>query len=208
VSAVESLSDRRRVLRDIVVPRLEAEGYQVYLDPPPQLLPPSFGAYRPDAIALRADRKLAVDVGGLVGRPRSVGVPTLPEGSGWEHRLIFAPGSDGVDGLDVVPGDEIDAAVERILPVFDAFGPVPAILFGWSVLEAVARSLLPAMTSRGQSATTLVETLLFEGIVTPRDGDLLRRVGGLRNAAAHGQLDTAVARADMERLVEIIRRTR
>lgn len=208
MSAVQNLSDRRLVLRDLVVPRLEAEGYEVVLDPPPGMLPAFFGDYRPDAVALGGDRKLAIDVGGLSRRSRALHVPRFPEGSGWEHRLIFAPETQGSIPLGVVPDAQIDAALDRILPVFDAFGAVPAILMGWSVLEAVARSLLPAKASRGQPAATLIETLLFEGIVTPRDGELLRRVGDVRNVAAHGQLDATMARADVERFVGVLRAAR
>ncbi len=45
-----------------LLPGLQADGYEVYLHPNPQMLPEFFGSYMPDAIALRSDRNLAIEV--------------------------------------------------------------------------------------------------------------------------------------------------
>ena len=45
-----------------LLPRYEAEGFDVYINPSPSILPPFMQSYRPDAIALRKDKKIAIEV--------------------------------------------------------------------------------------------------------------------------------------------------
>ncbi|HJQ59215.1 MAG TPA: hypothetical protein VJ890_20075, partial [Vineibacter sp.] len=48
---MNSIAQEAQVLESIV-PKLEADGYSVYLHPSPDLLPPFMKNYVPDAIAL------------------------------------------------------------------------------------------------------------------------------------------------------------
>jgi hypothetical protein len=45
-----------------ILPELEAEEYEVFTNPPPRILPPFMRDYSLDAIALRKDKKLAIEV--------------------------------------------------------------------------------------------------------------------------------------------------
>ena len=47
-----------------LLPRYEAEGFDVYVNPSPSILPPFMQTYRPDAIALKKDKKIAIEVVG------------------------------------------------------------------------------------------------------------------------------------------------
>src|SRR3984893_16318882 len=49
-------------LLDSVLPDLEAEGFEVFANPSPPILPPFMRGHSPDAIALRKDKKLAIEV--------------------------------------------------------------------------------------------------------------------------------------------------
>src|ERR1700722_6531703 len=49
------------VLRGLI-PELEAEGYDVFVRPRPPLAPAFLSGFQPDAIAIRADKKLVVEV--------------------------------------------------------------------------------------------------------------------------------------------------
>lgn len=51
-----------REVIDLVLPRLQAEGYEVYMHPSPSVLPSFMRSYRPDAIALKSGKKVAVEV--------------------------------------------------------------------------------------------------------------------------------------------------
>ena len=45
-----------------ILPRFKAEGFEVFVHPSPSILPPFMHAYRPDAIALSRDKKIAIEV--------------------------------------------------------------------------------------------------------------------------------------------------
>src|SRR5437588_9482930 len=45
-----------------VLPRYRAEGFDVYVNPSPSILPPFMQSYRPDTIALKPGRKIAIEV--------------------------------------------------------------------------------------------------------------------------------------------------
>src|SRR5260221_1908369 len=49
-------------LLESVLPELEAEGFEVFANPSPPILPPFMRGHSPDAIALRKDKKLAIEV--------------------------------------------------------------------------------------------------------------------------------------------------
>jgi REase_AHJR-like len=51
-----------------LLPSYQAEGFDVYVNPSPSILPPFMQAYRPDAIALKKDKKIAIEVVGSTAR--------------------------------------------------------------------------------------------------------------------------------------------
>jgi hypothetical protein len=58
-----SLPDTREVdVLESILPRYEAEGFEVFVHPSPSILPPFMQSYRPDAIALKPDKKVAIEV--------------------------------------------------------------------------------------------------------------------------------------------------
>ena len=59
MSATET---REEVLLESLLPRYEAEGFTVIIHPSSSFLPPFMGSYRPDAIALSPDKKIAIEV--------------------------------------------------------------------------------------------------------------------------------------------------
>jgi len=50
------------MLLESVLPDLEAEGFEVFAHPSPPILPAFMRDHSPDAIALRSDKKLAIEV--------------------------------------------------------------------------------------------------------------------------------------------------
>jgi hypothetical protein len=55
MSAAQSQSED--VIFQMLLPRLEAEGFRVLVHPPYSVLPPFMQGYRPDAIAIKADKR-------------------------------------------------------------------------------------------------------------------------------------------------------
>jgi uncharacterized protein YutE (UPF0331/DUF86 family) len=203
-----SIAETASRILDSLIPRLQAEGYDVYVRPARYLLPPFMGNYTPDAIALGSPKNLAIEI--AVKDPSS----TLRLGSvrerfetakDWELRVYYAPTADEQIDVDVVSREAIERSlgeVERLV----ADGRLrPGLLMVWSIFEAIGRILAPTELSRPQTPMRLVEVLAADGHVTPSQADLLRRLAPIRNHAAHGDLDVAVGIADLNQAVAILK---
>src|SRR5437660_10859259 len=111
-----SLPDAREddVLESLL-PKYEAEGFDVYVNPSPSILPPFMHEYRPDAVALRPDRKIAIEV----VRPNETSSRKVQDlkslfapHSDWELRVFYVSSSASVQPLDVVSREAIRSSIE------------------------------------------------------------------------------------------------
>jgi len=186
-------------------PRLEEEGFEVFLNPSAAQLPNFLAGYQPDAIALRQDKKLAIEVATEdhgVGNKISHLQALLSGHDEWELRVVYVPKSEA-DVVRAVPREDIQGYLKRIESDQGVIGPVGTLLMGWSAFEAVGRYLVPDDFKRPQSSNRLIELLASQGYLLPEDADFLRWLGALRNKAAHGQLDISVSNDDLKRLISI-----
>ncbi len=191
---------------EAVLPNLKAEGFEVFLDPARTMLPAFMHPYRPDAIAIKRDKKLAIAVtsGGPSSQARLRHARERLSGHpDWELRVFYAPPRQPEETIQAVSLGTVVEALDGLLRIYDEAGPVPGLLTGWSVFEAAARLLVHHDVGRSPAAAQLLQDLASDGYITPEEADQLRRLAGLRSEAAHGRLDVAVTRNDMERLVEI-----
>ena len=194
-----------------VVPSLEAEGFQVFVQPTRRMLPSFMERYQPDAIAVRADKKVALEVLGsatLTGgyRERVARLQAMfadhPE---WEFRVIYAPENDAVEEIPISPRESIEELLARIEAAYDAMGPAAALLTAWAAFEATARVLAPNAYGRPQPTSRLIEGLAGEGYITPDEADIIRQVSQLRAQIAHGRLDLVPTRDQVDSLIRITR---
>ena len=58
---MSSISSETDFMRNLV-PQLEAEGYEIFLQPQPPVLPPFFGNLRPDAIARGKGKNIVIEL--------------------------------------------------------------------------------------------------------------------------------------------------
>lgn len=181
----------KREVIDLVLPRLQSEGYDVYVHPSPSILPPFMASYRPDAIALKEGKKIAIEVIGtgeqttqLVRRLRSL----FAEQAEWELQLIYAPPLGAMPELSVASREDIVAAIREAEELLSDGRRMPAILMAYATFEAIGRALLPDQFKRPQSPGRLVEVLASEGLVTPDEAQIVRQAISVRNAVAHGGL--------------------
>jgi hypothetical protein len=193
---------------DAVLADYEAEGFDVFVDPSPAVLPAFLRKHRPDAVAMRPDRKIAIEIkrserqqNDQVDQLREL-VSTHPE---WELRVFYVVPRSSVDAIDIATPLAIDRAIQQVERFKNAYPPGSSLIIGWSVLEAIARSILPTQLGRAQPATRLVEVLATEGLVTPSEADALRTVAAVRNVTAHGKLDTVVEPQVTDTFIGILR---
>ena len=166
--------------------------------------------YQPDAIALKPDRKIAIEVkASRTGAAKQAQVQDMralfdghPE---WEFRLVYAPPSSRAPDIATEPKTVIEANLNRLTAIYDQSGPVPALLSGWSVFEAAARLLTPDDLGRAQTPSQLLQRLALDGAITMDEADRLRQLGPVRNEAAHGRLEIAFSREDLLGMIEVIR---
>ncbi|MCB8879914.1 hypothetical protein ACELLULO517_06685 [Acidisoma cellulosilytica] len=206
----KSPRQRERAVLQAVIPGLEAEGFEVFLQPGAQLLPPFMAGYRPDAIALKPGRKIAIEVtaggGDRPNRPALQKIQAIfASQRDWEFQILYAPPSSSDPDLAPEPKEAIFATLRRLPSLLDQGGAVAALLTGWSAFEAAARRLMPDDFERPQSPSRMLETLAFSGAVTPDEADLLRDLGRRRNQAAHGKLDVTITPAQLEQLIAVTR---
>jgi uncharacterized protein YutE (UPF0331/DUF86 family) len=93
----------------------------------------------------------------------------------------------------------------RVLPntahVLAVSEPRAGLLMAWATLEAIGRVLEPDLASRGLSPRSLVDLLISNGQLPQSESAALRRLGDMRNALAHGQIDESPAHADVQHLI-------
>lgn len=201
-------SQPETVILRMLLPDLEADGFRVFLHPARTLLPSFMQGYQTGAIAMKEDKKVAIEVKSGSGRAEPP-IQKLQEmfssHPDWELRVVYAPAANADQPIAPPPRHLLVENLDRLLKILEDAGPVPALLTGWSVFEAAARSLIPDTLGRPQTPGRLLERLASDGYITPEEADGLRNLGRLRNDAAHGQLDAVVTRDQLENLVGIIR---
>jgi uncharacterized protein YutE (UPF0331/DUF86 family) len=190
-----------------LLPRYEAEGFDVYVNPSPSILPPFMRSYRPDAIALKKDKKIAIEV---IVRARSdqklKDVQSLFAGhDDWELRVFYASpiGLGRLPEIASVP--EIKESIQRVIDLKTAGHLLPALVMASATLEAAGRALLPDEFQRPQTPSRLLEVLGSKGYITPQEADTLRAASSIRNAFVHGELNSTVDQKILDDFVAILK---
>jgi uncharacterized protein YutE (UPF0331/DUF86 family) len=193
---------------DSVVPQLEAEGFEVYRQPTAHLLPPFMQAHSPDAIALRKDRKLAIEVvrkGSHSEKKLTQLRELLSDHHDWELRVYWVSPSSTPEVVEGASRRDIDFAIASVDQLANEGRLAPALLMSWATLEALGRALLPESFVRPQTPGRLVEVLAADGYITPSDADRLRELGRVRNQLIHGGLQVKIASKDIKSFLAILK---
>jgi nucleotide-binding universal stress UspA family protein len=207
---VNDIDEVRQVL-DQVVPQLQEKGYTVYLEPSRDLVPSFLEGYRPDAIALRADKNLAIEVlvEGSAAKSREERLKQrFKDRSDWELRVYYVRPIERRSGLPVMTREAIDASLTSIEKLVASGPELAALVVGWATFEALGRALSPDKFARAQSPARLIEVLASDGSVTPSEADFLRTLANLRNRTVHGIVDQKVDRADLVKFLTILKSLR
>lgn len=196
------------MLLESVLPDLEAEGFEVFTHPSPPILPAFMRDHSPDAIALRSDKKLAIEVL-REGAPSNRRLDRLrelfSEHKDWELRVYWVSPSNIRKAIEGVSGDVIEQSITAIEELAAAGRAKPALLMAWATFEAIGRAILPDRLQRPQTPGRIVEVLAAEGQITPTEADHLRRLAESRSHLIHGGLETSVSEADLQRFVDVLK---
>jgi hypothetical protein len=202
-SAVRAETD----LLEAVLSRYEADGFEVYSQPSSSVLPEFMKGFRPDAIAIRHDKKVAIEIKRSDDKSdRLKRVQKLfSEHPDWELNVLYlSPRASSPAILNVVSPSAIAQTIAEVEQLRLAGQYSAALMLGWSALEAIGRSILPDRLERPQPAAGLSEMLATEGIVTPSEAPIVRRIAATRNAVAHGQLYPGPPAKRIDELVRLL----
>lgn len=183
----------------------EAQGYDFYENPPPAAVPSFLGKFQPDAIAVRGDEGVVVEL-----KPRSAGPDVLKhiaerfEGQNrWRFRVFFY---DVQQEAESSPSETVEFAPlrSRIVTLRDNGEVDGALLLAWATLEAVVRAKSSSSSPRGPSTPyQIVERLEHLGVVGGEKANLLRQAAAVRNAVAHGRFDLKPGTGLIDVLLEV-----
>jgi hypothetical protein len=199
---------RERDFLESLIAGYEAEGFSVFQHPSREMLPPFMRGHQPDAIALKDDKKIAIEVKRDAGR-QAARVEQLQqifaEHPEWELRVYYIPGRAEEEDIEASDLSEIEAALAEVDQLKRTGHFRAALMMAWAALEAAGRALLPKNLSRPQPANKLIEALASEGVVTPTEADSLRKAVELRNAATHGHFARPVTARQVDRVAATAR---
>jgi len=200
-----SLGRRVRTALDRYEPRWVAQGYTVVRSPGPEQLPGFLGDHQPDAIAIGKEPGLVIEVLGTrsrVDQGRATRLhDVLKDRKDWRLQILYAPAAGPV--LRSVTAHEIRQTVDRLRNRRDA-DRRGALLIGWAALEAATRILEPDQASEGLSPGSLVELLVSMGYIEQGKLADLWRLGDMRDAIVHGQIDLEPGPEDIRRLLDLV----
>lgn len=203
----ETSSEQQVLQREVA--RLEAEGYDVFLQPRAPLVPEFLGDYVPDAVATGHGKKIVLEV----ARSSKLESAKLREVAArfakqreWELKLLLvAPTSPG-ESLPIQTDQAIDGALEEIERLRkDASASRAAFLLAWATLEAEGRASIEGKFDRPQTPGRLVQVLSQEGLLTPSEADKMRVLSEKRNRLIHGDLGTEISEDDLGSLILVLR---
>jgi uncharacterized protein YutE (UPF0331/DUF86 family) len=195
------------VVLERLVPDLKSQGYDVFVHPSKQMVPPFLGAYVPDIIALREDKNLVIEIKHRSGRAENVLKDLAKSFEGqnrWEFRIVWVSPSETEGDLTLQSGETISTRLKEISRLLDAGFVDSAMLMSWATFEAIGRKLMAKEFSRPQTPGRLIQVLAKEGYITPDEGDVLRQLADTRNRFIHGELTVEASRAQVESFVKIL----
>ncbi len=183
-----------------LLPELEAQGYEVYLHPNRRFLPSFLGDHTPDAVALRTDKNIAIEVTRQSAdtAKKLEQITALFEGQPkWELRIVWLEPANSQRDLEVQPSAAIAKRIAEVQELLDKGSSEGSLLLAWATFEALARAILPDRFQRPQTPGRLVEILATEGYITPSEADFLRVLAEKRNKLIHGELQTHASKAEL-----------
>jgi hypothetical protein len=203
----ESQAWELNVLRNLQA-SLEERGLKFHIHPSRDVLPEFLGSYQPDAIAVDPQG------GGIVieiKRNRNKSTDNqlaqlskrVTSHKGWEFRVFYMnPSTEQQANIATATPEQIDAKLQEIRSLKEGGYYGPALIYGWSVLESLARLAGGPERSRELSPIQAVQELATEGYIENEEAQRLRDMARLRSAVVHGDFSVNVTADQIEFLVK------
>lgn len=203
-----AIETERRVL-GLLRPRLEADGYSFVEFPESDVLPAFMQGYRPDAIAFREGKSIAIEIK-LRRDPnaeknlRSIS-ERFKEHPSWEFRIVYGDEVEA-EPLEKSTLAQIEQQISEAEVLLREGHHRAALVLGWAAVEAIARTLSNGFPTSGTSTMRqAVELLEHMGHLRFEEAQELRVLLPLRSRVVHGDLSLAISHDDVAPLLKAAR---
>jgi uncharacterized protein YutE (UPF0331/DUF86 family) len=204
---------RERAVLEILREKYEDDGYSFFAYPPASVVPGFLQDYRPDAIAVRGEERVVIEIRQRSQRsePRLSRIAErFAAHPDWRFVVVYPDDVvPDLESLGLSSAAEIEAQLREAEQLSRAKHHRAAFVLGWAIIEALARALQGGKerdSSVSRSPRELVEILERNGFIGFEDGRRLRDLVRLRNATVHGDFGVAVDQSAVEQLLQVARR--
>jgi uncharacterized protein YutE (UPF0331/DUF86 family) len=209
---VISAEGAERTVLERLRERYEREGYRFYPHPPNELLPPFLEQYRPDAVALKGDGGVVIEVKAHRGVRSDVRLSEVArlfrENKNWRFSIVNVEDFPPEPDIEIFPAESIETELARVEQLAQEGQLRAAFVLAWGTLEAAARALLSEYLedkTRPMSPVELSEMLARYGLIDNDSAAGLRNLSSFRNAVVHGDLGLQVDQRSIASLNDITR---
>jgi hypothetical protein len=183
-----------------LLPQLDAEGYEVYINPNKTLLPPFMQNYRPNAIAFRRDKNLAIEISRR--EPHRLervkrAIELFKDQPNWSLRVVWVDPASSISPVPPQSNATLKIRLDELRSLTATGHTTPALLLGWATFEAVARVVVGEPFERPQTASRLIQLLTGDGYISQADAKWLNNLAVKRNKLAHGDFEVEVEASDL-----------
>lgn len=210
---ITSVRERERILLDRLKENYEADGYQFFIEPPSDIVPKFLRSYRPDAIAIRADVSVIIEIKSTRSdreHPKlsQIAAAVAPE----PHWKFVVYTLDEEDSANTLNAPKLDTLADRLQEIDDLIAKgfqKPAGIMSWSVLEGLHRIIATRdnqVASRPFSPIQTIQFLEMNGLVNYDEGKFLRDFVKIRNAVLHGDFGMDFSEGAVKFLRDVVKR--
>jgi REase_AHJR-like len=187
----------------------EDDGFTFVEHPGDANLPPFMKGYRPDALALRDDKSIAIELKVRREPAKEKYLRAISERfkdqPKWEFRVIYG-GQLEEEPISAPTVEQIQAHIAEAETLLAQNHPRAALVLGWAAIEGIARTLSPDFPSRGsRTMRQAVELLEHLGRLRFQDAQELRKLLPLRSRVVHGDFGARITSVEVEPVLKAAR---
>ncbi len=206
-SSYHSLVEERAL--EELRPRYESRGYRFVVHPSADDLPLFLDGYQPDAIAIGPLPNVAIEVIANhrgAEKAKIANVRARFEGQpDWKFNVVYGGGEPLAAGI--LPPAAKSAVFDQLRQareILELGYTKPALLLGFSLLEATLHTRESDTYTRPRKPATVVQSLVMDGLVEAESETRLLALVATRNRAVHGDLSIEIVPADVRFLLNTI----
>lgn len=203
------LADEEQKLLSELCQKYLKDGYKFIISPNINQLPEFFGSYRPDAVALKDEHKIAIEIKQRAYNKKENSLKEIKkifDGHADWRLIVTYLGSDPLSRIEIPRASRHDIQ-EQILSVrslLEQGHNRAALVMAWSLLEAVLHYIQVDTGKRPRTPGTVLQEFATLGYVDPELEMKLRELINLRNKIVHGHVNLEPSVEDVKIILLVL----